>query len=390
MHQSFKILLLIDFSEEYGRALLRGITRYSQHHGSWSFCKMPPFVREKYGMDGILKFAKEWQAQGIVAQLYNTLEIQKLVDSGICIIAQDFKERFTDFPNITSDYEKTGVMAAEYFLSKGYQHFTFYGFNDFVWSRERATGYTKRLQQAGFEVHRFNSPQKNKHQLWYFRQSPLSEWLKQLPKPMALFACDDNQANHIVEACNLAGIRVPDEVAILGVDNDEMVCNMSNPPTSSICLDTENAGYKVAELMENMILKNGDSFPDIIVESTTVISRQSTDIFAINDNEVLKALQFIRKNIAKKIQVSDVIKVVALSRRAIEKRFMGTIGRSIYQEILFRKMERSAQMLLQTKYNILDVAIHCGFDDDKNFARMFQKYHQLTPLQYRKKFGPFN
>ncbi|HEX3007731.1 MAG TPA: helix-turn-helix domain-containing protein, partial [Bacteroidales bacterium] len=196
-----------------------------------------------------------------------------------------------------------------------------------------------------------------------------------------------NQAGHISEACNLAGIRVPDEVAILGVDNDEMVCNMSNPPTSSICLDTENAGYKVAELMENMIVNKDFRFHDILVETTNIITRQSTDIFAINDIEVLKALRYIRDNISQKCQVSDVIKAVALSRRALEMRFMKAIGRSIYQEILYRKMEKAAQLLLRTKYNIIEIAIMCGFNDDKNFSRMFQKSYKETPLQYRKKFG---
>ncbi|MBK5261318.1 MAG: DNA-binding transcriptional regulator [Peptostreptococcaceae bacterium] len=387
MNTNLKILLLIDFSEEYGRALLRGITRYSQVYGPWSFCKMPPFVREKYGVNGILDFARKWGAQGIVGQLDNTQEISKLIDSGICIVAQDFKERFTEIPNITSDYDKAGAMAAGYFLAKGYKNFAFYGFTEIVWSRERALGYSNRLKEAGYTVHSFNNTQKNKHQLWYYSQSPLSDWLLKLPKPVALFACDDNQASHIAEACKLAGIRVPDEVSILGVDNDEMICNMSNPPTSSICLDTENAGFKVAELMENMILKKTDHFDDIFVESTSIFSRQSTDIFAVNDPEVLKALQFIRETITQKIQVSDVIKNVALSRRAIEKRFVDTIERSIYQEILFRKMERATQLLLQTKYSILEIACQSGFDDDKNFARMFQKIHQLTPLQYRKKFG---
>jgi LacI family transcriptional regulator len=348
---------------------------------------MPPFVREKYGIEGILKFAKQWEAQGIVAQLYNTQETQKLIDSGICVIAQDFKERFTEIPNITSDYKKTGKLAAEYFLSKGYQNFAFYGFKDVVWSRERAQGFADRLKESGFDVHHFNNIQNKKHQLWYYQQSPLSDWLIKLPKPIALFTCDDNQASHISEACNLAGLRVPDEVSILGVDNDEMVCNMSNPPTSSICLDTENAGYKVAELMEIMIVNKDFRFHDVLVDTTNIITRQSTDIFAINDTEVLKALQYIRDNIAQKCQVSDVIRAVALSRRALEMRFMKAIGRSIYQEILYRKMEKAAQLLLRTKYNIIEVAIMCGFNDDKNFSRMFQKSYKETPLQYRKKFG---
>ncbi len=387
MEKNLKILLLTDFSEEYGRALLRGITRYSQINGPWSFCKMPPFVREKFGIQGILDFACKWGAQGIVAQLNQTGEIKKLIDSGFCVVAQDYKERFKAIPNITGEYEKNGVMAAEYFLSKGYKNFAFYGFKDYVWSHERSLGYIKRLKQQGYDVYQYDNTVQGKYKLWYYRDSPLSEWLLKLPKPLALFACDDNQASHICEACNIAGIRVPEDVAILGVDNDQMVCELSNPPTSSIALDTENAGYKVAELLEAMILKKTDSFNDIVVEATGIITRQSTDIFAISDGEVLKALQFIKKNIADKIQVEDVVGNGALSRRALEKRFKEIVGRSIYQEILFRKMERAANLIINTRKSVLDIAFQCGFDDSKNLSRMFQRTYNISPLQYRKKYG---
>ncbi len=387
MGNKLKILLLTDFSEEYGRALLRGITKYSQINGPWLFCKMPPFVREKYGMQGILDFARNWGAQGIVAQLYRTQDIKLMIDSGICVIAQDFKERFELIPNITADYEKNGVMAAEYFLSKGYTNFAFYGFKDYVWSHERALGYIKRLEQEGYDVYQFDNTNNGKNKLWYYSNSPLSDWLLKLPKPLALFACDDNQASHICEACNIAGIRVPEDVAILGVDNDEMICNLSNPPTSSIALDTENAGYKVAELLENMILNKKYTYTDIFVESTVVITRQSTDIFAITDNEVLKALQFIKKSISDKIQVEDVVKNGALSRRVLEKRFKEIVGRSIYQEILNRKMQRVAYLIINTRSSLLDIAFQCGFDDSKNLARMFQRTYNYSPLQYRKKYG---
>jgi LacI family transcriptional regulator len=347
---------------------------------------MPPFIREKYGIKGILEFAKEWEAQGIAGQL-NNQEIKKLINFGISIVAQDFEERFKEIPNITSNYEKTGEMAAKYFLAKGYKNFAFYGFNKFVWSRERASGYIEEIKKAGFDVFLYSDTPDISHQLWYYSPSSLSDWLLKLPKPLALFACDDNQATHVIESCNLAGIRVPDEIAILGVDNDEVVCNMANPPLSSIYLDVENAGYKVAELLEKMILSKSNDFPDIIVESPSIISRQSTDIFAVSDPEVLKALRFIRENIFRKIQVSDVVKNSHLSRRAIEKRFISVIGRSIYQEILFRKTEKAVQLLLKTRYTIFDIATQCGFDDDKNFARIFRKIHSVSPLQFRKQYS---
>lgn len=390
MDKTIKILILVDLSEEYARALLRGVSKYAEINGPWSFCKMPLSYREKYGITGILNFAKNWGADGIIAQLYNTKDVKKLIDSGICIIAQDFKNRFEGIPNLTGNYFQTGVLAAEYFLSKGYENFAFSGFSEYVWSRERYDGYSERLQKAGLNVHLFNTVETPEHEMWYYNDSPLSQWLLNLPKPLAVLTCDDRHANQLVEACRINKIKVPDQVAILGVDNDEVICNMSNPPISSIALDVENAGYKIGELMESMIKKEKDFYEDVIVEPTTIITRQSTDIFAIKDDQVLKALRYISENINDKVQVSDVLQSIPLCRRSLEKRFISIIGRSIYQEILRQKMERASFLLLESNLTVSDIAIQCGLDDDKNFSRLFQKNNKISPLQFRKKFGKLN
>ena len=130
-----KIILLIDISEEYGQNLLKGISKYSKEHGPWIFCKMPLFYRETLGMEGIVNFAKEWEADGIIGQLYNDQDIKKVLDAGIYLIAEDFKERFSDISNITGGYYEAGEMGAEYFLKKGFKNFAFYGFKNIVWSR---------------------------------------------------------------------------------------------------------------------------------------------------------------------------------------------------------------------------------------------------------------
>lgn len=376
--------MLVDLSEEYARALLRGVSKYAEINGSWSFCKMPPSYREKFGIDGILNFAKKWGADGIIAQLYNTKDIKKLVDSGICIIAQDFKDRFDNIPNLTGNYFQTGIIAAEYFLSKGYKNFAFSGFPDYVWSRERYDGFSDTLQKAGIKVYLFDTVETPEYEMWYYNDSPLSQWLLELPKPLAVLTCDDRHANQLVEACRINKIKVPDQVAILGVDNDEVICNLSNPPISSIALDVESAGYKVGKLMESMIKKEKASYEDVIVEPIAIIARQSTDIFAIDDNYVLKALRYISDNISEKLQVTDVLNKVPLCRRSLEKKFISIIGRSIYQEILHQKMEKAAFLLVATNHTILEIAIQCGLDDDKNFSRLFLKINKTTPLQFRK------
>ncbi len=382
----YKIILLLDFAEEYSKSLMKGINVYSKEFGPWIFCRMPLFHRETIGMDGILKWALDWGADGIIGQLYNDKEIQKIVDAGIPVIAQDFKERFADIPNITGAYHQTGVIGADYFIKKGFTNFAFYGFSDIVWSRERAEGFEERVSRSGHEVHYFEHKKARSSELWYYKPSSLSRWLKSLPKPIALMSCDDNQGQHITEACRNLGIRIPEEVAVLGVDNDEMICDLSDPPLSSIALDTEKGGFEAAKLMDHMI-KNGSQFHyDIIVEPLQVITRHSTDIYATNDHHIAASLKYIHQNIDKNLNVDEVVKQVPLSRRALEKRFLEITGYPIYKYIFNLRIEKFTQKLLDTDMSVFEIALDMGLNDSKNIARQFRQVKGCSPSEFRNKY----
>lgn len=381
----YKIILLLDFAEEYSKSLLKGISKYSMEHGPWTYCRMPLYYRETIGMEGILEWAKDWGADGIIGQLYNDKDMDKIANSGIPIIAQDFKERFTEIPNITGAYREAGIIGAEHFLKKGYRNFAFYGFNDIVWSRERAEGFEERVNSAGYQVHYFEHRKSRSSDLWYYKSQSLSRWLKSLPKPIALMACDDNQGLHITEACRQNKIRIPEEVAVLGVDNDEMLCELSDPPLSSIALDLEKGGYDTAKLLSRLI--GGLSEPyDIIVKPTQVITRQSTDIYATNDAHIASSLRFIHKNIEKNLQVDEIVKQVPLSRRSLEKRFLQITGMPVYKYIFNLRMEKFTQKLLETDHTIFEIALDLGLNDSKNIARQFKQVKGCNPIEYRKRY----
>lgn len=381
----YKIILLLDFAEEYSKNLLKGISKYSSEHGPWTYCRMPLYYRETIGMAGILQWAKEWEADGIIGQLYNGIDVGKIQASGIPVIAQDFKERFKDLPNITGAYREAGIMGAEYFLKKGYRHFAFYGFNDIVWSRERAEGFEEKINSAGYQVHYFEHRKSRSTDLWYYKSNSLSQWLKSLPKPTALMACDDNQGLHIAEACRQINIRIPEEVAILGVDNDEMLCELSDPPLSSIALDIEKGGYDAAELLEKMIV-GMESHYDIYVKPTQIITRHSTDIYATSDIHIASTLKYIHKNIDKSLHVEEIVKQVPLSRRSLEKRFLQITGLPVYKYIFNLRMEKFTQRLLETDQTIFEIAMDMGFSDGKNIARQFKQVKGCNPIEYRKKY----
>lgn len=382
---AIKIILLIDLSESFGRNLIRGISRYSDIYGPWSFCKMPPFYRETYGIDGILKFAKEWGAHGIIGQFHQSEEISKLIDADLFILAVDFREQFNQISNISGDYINSGELAAEYFLLKGHKYFAFYGTHDTVWSREREKGYRDYLKAHGFDSSTYAPNAVRSHNFWYYTPSPLQDWLLSLPKPIAIFTCDDNSAEHLLESCKLASLHVPEEVAILGTDNDEIICQYSNPPLSSIQQEEENGGYRAAELMARMIREKRIIKEDIILKPLRIITRRSTETLAIEDHYVKKSLIYISENLDKPIHVSDLVKIVPLSRRGLEKRFSSVLGRSIHKEIQRLRMEKVVALLLDTELTITEISVICGFPDSKNLSRLFSSIYQLTPVQFRKR-----
>ncbi len=380
----YKIILLLDFAEEYSKCLLKGISKYSAEHGHWSFCRMPLYYRETLGVKGILNWAKDWKAHGIIGQLYNEME-NDLYQSPLPMIAQDFKERFRFIPNITGQYRETGKLGAEYFLNKGYTQFAFYGFKNIVWSRERAEGFESAVNQAGFHVHYFEHKKARSTDLWYYKSNSLSKWLKSLPKPIAMMACDDNQGVHITEACKQNNIRVPQEVAVLGVDNDVMLCELSDPPLSSIELDIERAGYDTARAMDLMITGRVKFYRDILVPPLKVVTRNSTDIYASQDNYVATVLDFIHKNIDQNLLVDQIVKEVPMSRRSLEKRFLEVTGHPVYKYIFKLRIEKLAQKLVSSELSVFEIALEMGFPDSKNISRQFRQVMGCTPVEYRKR-----
>jgi LacI family transcriptional regulator len=205
-----------------------------------------------------------------------------------------------------------------------------------------------------------------------------------LPKPVALFACDDYFASQITEICKIYNIAVPDEISVLGVDNDDLICSISDPPLSSIVLDVEKGGYHAASVLHQMMSKEMAHTCDIVISPLRIEMRKSTEKFAVSDKYVLQVIDYVNKNYAKHIFIADILQLVPLSRRVFEKRFKKETGVSIYQYVLNYKIEKFSQFIIKTDIPMVELALECGFEDYKNFSRIFQKFKGSTPLQYRK------
>lgn len=379
-----KILLLTDFSSGYSRNLLKGIVRYSKEVGNWSFQRMPLYYRMLYGENGVVEWAKKWQADAIIAQLTD-VNIELLNDLNIPIIVQNYRDRNKAVSNLTGDYFNTGVMAAKFFLNRGYRNFAFYGFKGAIWSRERADGYSHEIEKQGYKLAVLENDNKDKEE-WSYNHTVLGNWLQSLPKPVALFACDDHFALQISETCNVYNINVPDDIAILGVDNDDLLCNISDPPLSSIVLDVENGGYNAGKLLHQLITKEITEPFNIVVNPLIIERRKSTEKYAVSDKNIRIILNYIEKNYANHLSVEELVKQVPLSRRVLEKKFKEETGESLYQYIQNYRIDQFTRLLITTDYSLFEAALQSGFENYKNVSRIFRKYKALSPAEYRKRY----
>nr|WP_302828914.1 DNA-binding transcriptional regulator [uncultured Bacteroides sp.] len=379
-----RLILLTDFTEAFAHNLLRGILEYSKGRDPWVVCRMPPSYKQTYGIPGVLKWAKKWEADAIIAQFDDDDEVELFRQNGIVALAQDFKSRFSVIPNITSKYELTGQMAADFFLQKGFRNFAFYGYKDVVWSEERCMGFRDRVTEKGFGNSFFEYQKQPLENLWYYESEPLTDWIKSLPHPVALMACDDTQGNRIMEVCRVLGIHIPEEISVLGVDNDEIICSLSEPPLSSVSLNIVKGGYEAARLIDKLMQDKESAYEDVIIQPVTIVNRLSTDIYATDNPAILAALRYIHQNLANKINVEDIVKQVPLSRRLLEVRFRQVTGQSIYQYVSDLRMERFSQLLLAGNEPIADLAMQVGLSDFKNLSRQFKSWKGCTPIEFRK------
>ncbi|MBR6432893.1 MAG: DNA-binding transcriptional regulator [Bacteroides sp.] len=388
-----RLILLSDFTESFSYNLLKGILAYSKSHEPWVVCRMPPSYKLTYGIEGVLKWAKTWQADAIIGRFDNDDNVELFRQHGIIAIAQDYKARFENIPNITGDYRKTGKMAAEFFLNKGFQHFAFYGYRDTVWSQERCEGFYECIAERGFGNNFHAYQEQSLDDLWFYEAPPLLSWLKSLPHPTALMACDDNQGNRITEICKVNNIKVPDKIAILGVDNDEIICNLSDPPLSSISHNIVRGGFEAAELIDRLLNdeeNNRQDMQDVVIQPINIVNRLSTDFYSTTDMHIHTALKYIHQNIASDITVSDIVKQVPLSRRLLEIRFKQVTQQSIHKYIFNLRMERFAQLLLASDAPIADVAEQVGINNLKNLSRQFKTLKKVSPNEYRKEHQMMN
>ena len=380
-----RVVLSIEYITKYGRGLLRGISKYIRFNGPWNVLGMPGFhIDPESPKDTIdLEDIRNFSPDGII--LRTTNDYDKIKALGIPVLLAVDIDYPPEAPRIVSDYEETGRIASDYLLERGFRDFAFCGFAEMAWSRSRGDFFEKFINEAGYTVLRYEGEDHEKGAKLEERNRLLGQWLESLPRPIALFCCADFRSQQVIEAARSVGISIPDEIAILSVDDDDLFCTLTDPPISSIALDTETAGYEAAELMDRLMGGEKPQGQRVVVKPTRVISRLSTEIIAIDDKEVAKALRFILTHARGWIQVDDVAEHVGLSRRTLERRFDSHLNRSVYSEIKKTRIQLVARMLLETNLTISQISYALGYSCPENLSQSFQREKGLSPQSYRTK-----
>ncbi|MGD0519464.1 MAG: DNA-binding transcriptional regulator [Thermoguttaceae bacterium] len=379
-----KVALLIETSREYGRGVLRGIVRYARLHGPWAFYITPGDFEQA------LPKMEQWGGTGIIARIATPKVAKAILATGLPLVALDLSEKqlaanspLSKVCEIISDSYHASQLAANHLLERGFPNYAFVGIADRVWSTRRRDSFIKHVTQAGYNPHVYEPP-KNKHEReWGREQKLMAEWLRNLPKPVGLMACNDDRGRDVLEACRAANLSVPEEMAVIGVDNDSLLCELANPPLSSVMLNAEHGGFEAAALLDRLMSGRSSGQERIVVEPLQVVTRRSTDVVALEDIEVAHALQFIHENAGRPIQVTDIINALGISRRTLEIRFRRAIGKSMNEKIQQAHLERAKRLLLETDLPLPKVANAAGFNSTNYLTVVFHKAFAMTPAKFR-------
>lgn len=369
------VALLVETTRSYGRNVLRGIGDYARVHGPWLFhipTDMPVHA---------VPSKDEWNGDGIIAQPRQDIQfLQQLTTCGIPVVSLSGPPGTGGLPAVRANQEAVAELALNHFRERGFTRFAYCGVpGERAWPPTGAL-FRRMAESAGYACEVYQPSYEEEART--LRLSHMSKWLKPLRKPVALLAANDLRAREVLDACRLARMHVPEEIAVLGVNDDELICEMANPPLSSVVHNARRIGYEAAAMLHRLMVGKR-VVADIVVDPLSVKTRQSTDLLAIEDPEVAKAVRFIREHACERICVEDMLDQVALSRRAMEKRFREAVGRPPHMEIRRAQLERVKELLVGSDYKLERIAEITGFSSAQYLAGLFRRMMHMTPGAWR-------
>lgn len=373
----------LDVSDPFDRQIIRGIAKFVQETDHWNL-----YLEEKPKLK--LPDMKSWKGDGIIANFDDAQVAERISKIGIPIVGfgggyGSYKPD-SGIPYFRSDNRAIAHLAAEHLIDCGLKNFGYCGVpanSVNGWSKEREDAFRDYLSERKLPCSvltgRYGLTTK-----WRESQEELCKWLDKLPKPVGIFASEDARARHILEACRSMSLRVPEDVAVIGVDNDELICDLTNPSLSSIDQGTQRIGYLAAARLDDLMSKKKIKNIEVMIKPEGVIQRRSTDVITSPDELVTQALALIRERACDPLQIEDLLKMLHVSRTTLENRFKEHRGRSVFREIRKIQLEKANNLLSNSGLTLKEVAHRCGFNTIQYMTTIFRKEYNQTPAEIRK------
>jgi LacI family transcriptional regulator len=377
------VALLIDMSSAYGRGLLHGIYTYVREHGPWStsltelgrYDPAPNWLIDNLNVDGV------------IARIENKRIANALLKLKIPVVNVSSAMQIPQFPWIVPDHAAISQLAAEHFFQRGFKNLGFCGNELYSFSNLREKEFFRLALEAGCSCsvfrmrHHKRRARLNESEV----QRQIGEWVQELPKPVGIMACNDIRGQQLLEACERIDIAVPEEVAVVGVDNDEIMCSWTNPPLTSVIPDSLRPGYEAARILNDLMERKIVRKREIHYAPVGIVTRQSSDILAISDPHVVQAMKIIRARAYEGMSVVDMLQDIPMSRRKLERRFVIALGRTPHEEILRLQFQKAVRLLTETSLPLAEVAVQTGFVHPEYFSVAFKRQYGVSPYQYRNK-----
>jgi len=384
MYQSLRIALLLRLYYGYNRMLWDGVQAFARAQKRWyvRWFGSPAAPSTK-----LLQAIAQWKPHGLLMTPESAAQVRSVRRLGIPLVFITSWEWRPAVPRVDSDDVAVGEVAAEHFIERGFRHVGYLGL-DKPASRRREEGLRRRAEAAGLSFRSLQLPSHIGSGSSPSSETKVQRWVADLPDQTGVLAFSDPWALEIEDICRQIGRTVPDDIAVLGVDNDPVICETAPVPISSVRNAATQTGFEAIKLLDRLMRGKPAPKKPILLPPHGIATRASTDVLATDDTDLARAVRYIRRHAAEAIGVADIARQTAIGRRTLERRFRETLGRSIYDEVLHARIELAKGLLVETDLKLLTLARQCGFRSASHLCNTFRKATGSSPAAYRQQMRP--
>jgi LacI family transcriptional regulator len=376
-----KVALIVETSLGSGRDVLRGIAYYLREQRPWSVYHEPRGLE-----DSVPRWLARWEGDGIIARIQNRAIARAVVDTGLPVVDVLGMVPDAGVPLVHVDDAAIARLAAAHLLERGFRAFGFVTIAGAPWAEARERAFEQAVAEAGLSCsvcHLLSDTRGAQN--WERQEDELTSWVASLPRPAGIMACNDPRGQLVLEACRRTGVAVPEEIAVVGVDNDEPLCEIADPPLSSVVPNLRAVGYEAAALLDRLMRGEKPPSSPHYIAPTRLVTRLSSDALAVPDPHVAQAVRFIREHACAGISLDDVVRQVPLSRSTLQRRFRDLLGRTIHDEIVRIKIRRASDLLASSDLSIEEITEKTGFSHRQYLGEVFKDMTGETLAGFRKR-----